>query len=286
MISFSPGIAQGCFDLLGIVSRNKVSFQSIHLSFPYFGSIASAKVVATAQELGWIRAADDGYVAVTASGGHIIKLAAYEAMLRQALLDYINTAQPPWVQNAPFGRARVLSFAGKEIAQVFVEAGLAYGIEETVIAFWDELAARARGVKNHSLMSIGRLGERLSLAYEENRTGRIPKWVAIENNADGYDVLSVIAGDDVRQLSIEVKTSTLGSAGKFHLTRNEWERSLECANHAFHLWDTCISTKPRIAVVHPREMQDHIPSDTGSGVWECVEIPFAAFESRFAVTQA
>lgn len=196
--------------------------------------------------------------------------------------DYIDVVLPPWVQNASFGRARVLSFAGSEIAQVFVEAGLAHGTDEGVVAFWDELAARARGQKSGRLTAIGRHGERLSLAYEENRTGQKPEWVAIENNADGYDVLSVVGSDNLRQLSIEVKTSTMGLAGSIHLTRNEWERALEGANHVFHLWDTCANVTPRLAVVEPQEMQTHIPTDLGSGSWESVAIPFATFGPRFA----
>jgi hypothetical protein len=120
------------------------------------------------------------------------------------------------------------------------------------------------------------------LAYEENRTGRKPEWVAIENNADGYDVLSVVGGGDLRQLSIEVKTSTLGTAGTFYLTRNEWERALEGANHVFHLWDARANATAQLAVVEPQEMQTHVPTDLGAGSWESVAIPFAAFGLRFA----
>lgn len=165
---------------------------------------------------------------------------------------------------------------------MFVEAGLAHGTDESVVAFWDELAARARGQKSGRLIAIGRHGERLSLAYEENRTGKKPEWVAIENNADGYDVLSVVGSENLRQLSIEVKTSTLGLAGSFHLTRNEWERALEGANHVFHLWDVRANMTPRLAVVDPQEMQAHVPTDLGSGTWESVAIPFATFGPRFA----
>ena len=283
MITLSPGLAQGCFDLLGIASRNSLTFQEIHTSFAYFGSIAASKVVETTQGLRWIRANDDGTVGVTPSGSQLLSLVGYEPMLRHALLDYIDVVLPPWVQNASFGRARVLAFAGSEIAQVFVEAGLAHGTDESVVAFWDELAARARGQKSGRLTAIGRHGERLSLAYEEYRTGRKPEWVAIENNADGYDVLSVVGADDFRQLSIEVKTSTMGLAGSFHLTRNEWERALEGANHAFHLWDARANVAPRLAVVEPQDMQTHIPTDLGSGRWESVAIQFAAFGLRFGV---
>lgn len=281
MITFSPGIAQGCFDLLNIASRNTLTFDEIQSSFAYFGSIAVRKVVETAQGLRWICANDDGTIGVTSSGSQLLGIVGYEAMLRQALLDYIDVVLPPWVQNASFGRSRVLSFAGSEIAQVFVEAGLAHGTEENVVAFWDELAARARGQKTGRLTAIGRHGERLSLTYEENRTGQKPEWVAIENNADGYDLLSVVESDNLRQLSIEVKTSTLGLSGVFHLTRNEWERALESMKHVFHLWDARANVVPRLAVVEPQEMQAHIPTDLGSGSWESVAIPFNAFGSLF-----
>ena len=63
----------------------------------------------------------------------------------------------------------------------------------------------------------------MTLAHEKDRTGRKPKWVAIDNNEDGYDVFSVVDAEDSRALSIEVKISTMGLAGSFHLTRNEWD---------------------------------------------------------------
>lgn len=286
MISLSPGVAQGCFELIGIVSRNRLTFHGISSSFPYIGGLSITRIIETAQVLGWIRACDEGHVIVSPAGANVINICGYEARLRQALLDYIDSLQPPWVQNATFGRSRVLAFSGNEIAQVFIEAGLASGTDSAVVAFWDELASRARGVKNGSLTAIGRIGERLSLKLEEKRTGRIPKWVAIDNNADGYDILSTVSQEDTKQLSIEVKTSTLGLSGALHVSRNEWERALECPNHVFHLWDIQRASSPHLAIVSPDELKDHIPDDNGKGYWECVEVPFSAFSSRFAATPA
>lgn len=264
-----------------MTSRNTLTFLEISSSFAYFGSIAANKVVETTQALKWIHANSDGTVGVTRSGAQLLGTVGYEAMLRQALLDYIDVVLPPWVQNASFGRSRVLSFVGSEIAQVFVEAGLAHGTDDDIVAFWDELAARARGQKTGHLTAIGRHGERLSLAYEEYRTGQKPEWIALENSADGYDVLSVVNLDDRRHLTIEVKTSTRGISGLFHLTRNEWERASESETHVFHLWDARANLVPHLAVVEPQEMQVHIPADLGSGSWESVTIPFNAFGSLF-----
>jgi hypothetical protein len=281
MIGLSPGLAYGCFELLGIASRNTLTLPQIHASFANIGSISADKVIDTAQRLNWLRADDKGVAVITPSGQRLLMLSGYRSMLRQALLDYIDIECPPWLQNATFGRSRVLSFASSEIAQVFVEADLAQGTSDEVVAFWDALAARARGQKSDRLTAIGRQGERLTIAYEEARTGRKPKWVAIDNNEDGYDVLSVVASDDARQLSIEVKASTMGAAGSFHLTRYEWERSAEVDNHVFHLWAIGPNSQPSLGVLTPTEMQNHIPRDFGFGSWESVEIPFAAFKALF-----
>jgi hypothetical protein len=281
MIALSPGLAQGCFELLGIASRHSLTFPQIQTSFAYFGNLPGTAVTEAAQRLQWLRANDEGHAVITPSGSRLLALSGYEPMLRQALLDYIDVERPPWVQNASFGRSRVLRFAGSAIAQVFVEANLANGTEDEVVAFWDALAARARGQKEDRLTQIGREGERLTLTYEESRTERKPRWVAIENNEDGYDVLSVLASNDSGHLSIEVKASTMGTAGSFHLTRNEWDRSTELDNHLFHLWALRPNSKPLLAIVTPKDMQNHIPCDSGSGCWESVEVPFVVFQDSF-----
>lgn len=280
MLAFSPGLAQGCFELLGIASRNSLTFPQILASFAYLGSLPTAKIVATAQRIGWLRADADGVASITPSGFRLVALEGYEPMLRQALLDYIEAERPPWLQNATYGRSRVINFAGREIAQVFVEAGLAYSVSDEVVAFWDSMSALARGQRNARLSEIGRQGERLSIEYELARTGCKPKWVAIDNNEDGYDVLSVVASEDIRPLSIEVKTSTMGLAGSLHLTRNEWERAQEVENHVFHIW-AIKSDEPALAILSPLEIQNHIPLNAGMGMWQSVEVPFAAFRQQF-----
>ncbi len=282
MIAFSPGLAQGCFELLGIASRNTLTFPQIHVSFAYLGSIPTAKVISTAQGIGWLIASEEGIASITPSGLRLLNLAGYEPMLRQALIDYLEMQRPPWLQNATYGRSRVIRFAGNEVAQVFVEAGLANGIEDDVVAFWDALAALARGQKNIRLSEIGRQGERLSIAHEHVRTGRKPKWVAIDNNEDGYDILSIVESGDARPLSIEVKASTLGLNGSLHLTRNEWERSQEVENHSFHLWAIKSKTEKALAMLTPALLKNHIPIDSGAGNWETVEIPFSEFAAHFS----
>ncbi|MDO8930842.1 MAG: DUF3883 domain-containing protein [Rhodocyclaceae bacterium] len=286
-VPFSPGVVQGSFDLLDLVARNPgaLSFRQITSSFAHFGAMRSDEILQMAQGMGWLRADENGMATLTPSGSRLVALQSYEPMLRQALLDHIDAESPPWVQCATYGRSRVMAFAGNGVAQVFVEAGLANGFDDDVVAFWDELAARARGLRDAKLSALGREGERLTIKHEEARTGRKPKWVAINNNADGYDVLSVVGEEDSRALSIEVKASSMGLSGSLHLTRNEWEMSQERERHLFHLWDL-LSNPPRLAKVPAPVMLGHIPADAGRGRWEGVEVPFSAFAPMFEASGA
>ncbi len=269
---------------MGLATRQKLTFAEIKSSFAYLGSLPSEKVVETVQALGWLQVNVRGHAELTPRGTRLLSTVSYEAQLRQALLDYIDIEHPSWVQNASFGRSRVINFAGSQIAQVFVEAGLANGTSEDVVAFWDVLAARARGQRDNKLTQIGRLGERLTIAFETRRTGRRPTWVAVDNNADGYDVLSVVDALDSKQLTIEVKTSTLGASGFAVLTRNEWDMAMESEAHVFHLWSLRDRAEPKLAVVSNESMLAHMPFDRGHGLWDGAKIPFAAFADTFELT--
>lgn len=282
MTAFSPGLAQGCFELLEMAVRRRLPFAHISLEFSRIGVMPASKVMHLAQTLNWLRAGDDGTAVVTVEGERVMSFSSYECRIRQALLDYIDFVHPPWIQNAIYGRARVIRFAGSDIAQVFVEAGLAQGTDTDVVRFWDELAARARGQKGSRLNDIGRAGERLTISHEKERTGHEPKWVSIDSNADGYDILSVAGSSDGRLLSIEVKATTIGLAGTFHLTANEWDRAVFNELHVFHLWDMS-TINPSLSVLTKADIEPHIPTNMGQGEWESVEIPFGAFSGLFSL---
>lgn len=281
MTQLSPGIAHGCFELLNISSRHTLELASVASSFPRMGSVASSLVLEAAQALNWVMSNDAGIAIHTPTGARLYAIEGYQGRLRQALLDYIETLHPSWSELATFGRRKVISFAPPAIQQMLSEAGLDDGVDDDVVSFWDSMAARARGMGDDSLTAIGRDGERLTIAHEKKRTGREPKWVSLDSNEKGYDVLSVIDATDNRPCSIEVKASTQGAWGRFHLTRNEWDRALEAENHLFHLWDIA-PNKPRLlAVISPKEMREHIPLNSGVGQWETVAVSFSAFKADF-----
>lgn len=282
MIPFSPGLVQSCFELLGILTRNpSISFHEIQMYLAQIGSNPSIKTVDTAEALKWLKFNSEGFAEITPAGYELISLTTYESQLRQALFDYVDIVRPPWLQNAMYGRISVLRFAGNEIAQIFFEAGLVYKNDNNIVRFWDMLAAKARGQKHDYQMEIGRKGERLTIEYEKERTGKEPKWIAIDNNLDGYDVLSILYANKNQPLTIEVKTTTQGIDGFFYLTRNEWEMSVNSNSHCFHLWNLQVESEPYLAVLTLEDLQNHIPVNCGNGVWESVKIPFSSFRQKF-----
>lgn len=278
MISLSPGLLVGAFELLRICGDKRVPLRELPAAFSKLGGMPIKDVLALAQGVRWIEANTEGTMELTLSGQRLLNLGSYQARTRAAILDYIDIVRPAWLQAAGSGRSRVLLFAGSAIAQVFDEAGLASGTDGATVAFWDALAARARGLKDDRLTAIGRIGERASIDFEQNRTGHKPMWVALESNADGYDVLSILDRTDPRPMSIEVKATTRSNGGHFHLTQNEWRRAQETDHHVFHLWrveDESAVYPP--VVVTTAAMSEHVPANLGEGEWQSVVIPFAAF---------
>lgn len=279
-MSLSPGLIQACAELLGIVSRKPVSLPTLRASFTTFGVVATSTVLEEVQQRQWLVNNAAGFAELTPRGRRLLASEPIQGRMRQALIDVIETERPAWIQSAIHGRRQVLDFVNTPLAQVFLEAGLVDGTAPDIIAFWDNLAAQARGQRDATLLKIGRQGERLSIAYETRRTGRIPKWISVETNGDGFDLLSVVGPSDSQALSIEVKATTLAS-GTFHLSRNEWEYGRSALTHVFHLWDIA-SHVPRLAVIDPADVARHIPADNGNGEWQQVLVPFHPFDDKMS----
>ena len=279
--TLSPGIAYGCFELLDVLDATPMPLGAAR-SLGKLGVVSSDRVTICAQLLGWTEINDAGLLVPTVRGQSIRAIPRTEERLREALLDLVDATDPPWIQGARLGRRHVLQYSPPEIAQVCREAGLATGSVPEVVAFWDLLAARARGLHDVRLNETGRQGERLTLQHEERRTGKPVHWIALDSNADGYDVLSSISDSDDTPLCIEVKASRVGLAGAFYVTRHEWNTAQDLLHFVVHLWDLSASYS-RLAVVDIQGLAAHMPHDEGEGRWESVCIPFSPFADVFVV---
>jgi hypothetical protein len=281
VITLSPGVAYGCFNLLRIVSEHRLPLARLSSEVPRFESLRTEDLLELCQRLQWIRANDAGEAALGPAGDRVLSIGSERQRLRQALIHYVEIERPDWLQLSLDGRSRCMKFGPTGIVQTISEAYLAEGYDPDVVAFWDLLAAIARGQRSAALSAIGRRGERLTLDFERRRTGREPVWRSIESNSDGYDVLSVVSKANFARAQIEVKTSTLGLRGSMHLTRNEWDQTELMSHHSLHLWNIADETRPLLAVVPRSEIAAHVPADGASGRWTGCEIPFSLFEQRF-----
>jgi hypothetical protein len=282
LIPLSPGVAYGCFNFLRIIQEHSIPLERLCSELPRYERLDNGALVNLIQTLGWLRVNDSGIAVLAPTGNRILRLNNDKMRLRQALLDYVEVFRPPWLMMTLDGRLRTLMFAPIEFRQSIVEAYLAEGYDNEVIEFWDHLAAIARGQQDMRLSAVGREGERLTIAYEKQRTGVAPIWRSIESNADGYDVMSIVSNVDRAQLHIEVKASTSGLSGKLHLTRNEWDVTESMSYHTFHLWDLSNQSMPRLAIVPRVLMGAHIPADQGTGRWGETVVPFSVFANLFA----
>lgn len=281
MIALSPGVAYGCFNLLRMVREHQLPLARLSADLPRFERLKTEDLVELSLRMRWMKASDDGTAVLAPHGQLLLELSTDSRRIRRALVNYVEIEKPQWTTLVLDGRARFMAFAPVEFRQSVSEAYLAEGYEPDVVAFWDLLAAIARGQRSAALSQIGRRGERLTLAYEKLRTGRDPLWRSIESNSEGYDVMSVVARDNHARMPIEVKTSTQGMNGSAHLTRNEWDQTELMRNHTLHLWDLTSEVNPRLAVLPRAVVAVHVPADGGNGAWQEVRIPFSIFDEAF-----
>lgn len=200
------------------------------------------------------------------------------AFFRETITTLVRETKPWWVRLSPSGRDRVKAALSINEVQCFDAAGLfSQPPAADVLKWWDALAHGVRAKDDAKLLEQGRIAEQLTMEYETKRVselgiGNRPRWVSLDDNAAGYDVLSYDKGpvEPVAKL-IEVK-STSRNPREIFLTRNEWQTALERApNYYFHIW---ILPEKHLIELTPADIEPNIPANRGNGVWEIVKITF------------
>lgn len=213
------------------------------------------------------------------------KKAPYEGVgfYRVCLASVLLLELPEWARLMKLGRGRFIKRLKapeyRDIRSLFRQAKvLDEPPSDEDILWWDHLQEHVRSQQSLETMQRARAAEKLSLEYEAARLAEQglnikPRWMAIEDNTVGYDVLSYTSGEfgPVNKL-IEVK-STIASPLRFNVTRNEWEQALEFGEaFLFHIWDL----RPQSPVLYERsvaQVAPHIPLDNESGKWTNALIP-------------
>lgn len=277
-MSFSVGIFYSVQEFIEFVRDNPLSVEEFESTFTRYTLARPSDILEVSTKCNWIQIYPDGICRITEKGRNILKASADES-LRVQLLDLIFVEQPDWAMKIPTGRSEAVQFFPPEVAQCFREAGLLGEWNDEIIGWWDNLGIATRNSKLAINLLTGRKAEKLTIEFEEKRTGIKPNWRSLESNFSGYDILSRINKTDPTPKKIEVKGTTLSvKEAFFTLSRNEWEVAETSPSYVFHLW--AMKGDPHLGEVTLDEMRDHIPTNNGEGKWETTRIRFKVFSAK------
>jgi hypothetical protein len=227
-----------------------------------------------------IQLSDDS-VSLSDQGSEIAALlpdTGYSQLIARNLLEmYIRTARPYWSYSLINGRQKSMIHVPESISDIFVQVGLYDSdtilIDPEIIKWWDRLATVIYSTKQSTNVAVGRIGERCSFLFEEYRTQHEPKWLALEDNGLGYDLLSQQCQNSGRNLCIEVKTCS-SVPQEFFISKYEWKvaSTKPSEEYIFHIWDITDKAKPKLYTPSANDMRPHIPLDVGVAEWESCSI--------------
>lgn len=279
-MNLSPTLFYRCSEALQIISgRAEVSLQEM-LAVSVSGRIPE-EAINCLLAAKWIEVKQAGILSITDKAKDFCKPCLSIATRRELLRDVVVTSGEAWLSLIPYGRMYALDKAPEGVWQVFEECGLTDGTDADVVRFWDELAFDFRDRRDQNLTELGRAGERLSLEKESARTRCVPRWVALDDNTLGYDILSVLSGEDKSPLRVEVKYSSQSvNRASLFLSRNEWDIAESFGHHQFHLWSES-EYGLFFACICVELMRLHIPVNSNKGVWNEATVPFSAFDDIF-----
>lgn len=229
----------------------------------------------------WIHKKDKK-ICISESGKEILNNQTdQQATFRKMIFDYTCCYKPIWGYRIPFGRKEASLMMSKDDISCFYEAGLLTSVpDRNIISWWDKLAAKFRMHSEEYRNDIGRTGEFLTIQYEENRTNAKPKWISLETNLAGYDIISQISNNNDTSLLIETKSSSQNiNNAYFYISSREWDTATISKNYSFYLW--LIGTQNKLAIISPKMVGQYIPINKGVGEWTSAKIPFNVFEREF-----
>ena len=288
MLRLSINLLSNAIRFLSEIKSDNISCNNsmLHEKAVYFWafSVDRDALLDVAITCNWI-VSDGDNLLLTDRGRKILACKSYgmpPELLKLMLEDYVIGAKPIWRNRIPYGRKEATIFMSKDEKACFQEAGLLVEMPtKDVISWWDHISDIIRNEKQQTLLSTGRSGEEYTLEYEQIRTNAIPKWISIDSNLAGYDVLSKASAEDNSTLLIEVKSSSEDiDYACFYLSRNEWNVASTSSNYLFYLWHIT-PYKKLLAVLSPQLIEGYIPVDRLSGEWESVSIPFRDFRACF-----
>lgn len=169
-MAFSVGVLYSIQSFLKFIQEVEIRASDFPNMFTGYHFTPPKYILETALMCRWITVRSDDILRLTALGEEVVKYETIEERLRIQIRHMIESSKPSWSALLFHGRSEAEKYFPSEVRQCFKEAGLLDGSDDDIIKWWDTLAVIARGRQNVALLEIGRLGERLSIEFEIERT--------------------------------------------------------------------------------------------------------------------
>lgn len=280
---YSVGILYSVYTFLELIKKVEIIDSDFVKTFNQFNVANASSVLEASIKYNWVSVNSENKLFVTSKGETILKISHESERLRVQLTEMILQDTPLWAKNFHLGRNEVVQFLKPNIYQCLKEANLLNGYSSDIVEWWDNISYFTRSNSDIYLCKLGRHAEGLSVKYEAKRIGRSPKWVSIDSNLVGYDMLSVLSSSDNTLLPIEVKAFHSSSTPRFYLSANEWEVAINSTNYIFHIWK--INENDRMLyILYPDDIMSIIPKNTEYANWEKVLVspPSSLLDKRKA----
>lgn len=191
---------------------------------------------------------------------------------REQLFDIVKVLRPKWAGPLKHGRLESMMILPTSIVDIFKQLKLYHPqnliYDSCAVEWWDKIAASYYSSISQNNIKTGRIGERLTILFEKERTLIVPKWESLDSDKSGYDILSQIASGDNRKLCIEVKTSQ-NNFTVFYFSRGEWNflQNRNDENYKIHFWRLYEKTY-KLTIINRCVVNQCFPEDSIASQWQ------------------
>ena len=224
----------------------------------------------------WLTIEKENQLRPTDRGIELINQTDEKAAYRNQLYDLVKIYKPLWASHLSRGRVESIEFVPDSIKDIFKMVGLYdpdhLHFDDEAIKWWDKIAGSYYTQRDEYNTIIGRIGEKLTIQYEDRRTEQKPKWKSIESDLLGYDILSKVSKKDSSLLCIEVKASTYSNSFKFTKNEKKLLDQTSSKGYKIYFWRLYDKNRAELTILKKEDILNKFPKNSPVAIWELCEI--------------
>jgi hypothetical protein len=273
------------FDLFKFIINNNVSaskhYQDFKIKFKNYSEVLNLSL-----QCNWIKIEGDIYK--LQERGIVLNELYNRKKINHArraqLYDLVKILRPEWAAYLNRGRTESVTYVASNIKDILKQLKL-YNendsdYDDGAIIWWDKIAGSFYSSINEKKTETGRIGEKITVHYEQKRTNNKPKWMSLKSDSLGYDILSVISKQDTSNYCIEVKTSRYGNIFKFSINEHKLMCQKNLKNYGLYFWRLYSVDKAELTVLKKDDIINQFPKNSKTAKWEICEFNIDNFPNK------